>query len=771
MQLWASNAIRDDLVRQVDAQLTALVGELDVSQNPHRMALRYLGIDGMGWTKQPYSDESFRIWSDLAQRDGNDFETLHHLAIMHHARAFDHEMNNNPAKADEDWEAALSNWHRLWQADAFWNRLAAMACKNTKRDAVDQLREEFPALVLRVHYDIAFDPDTRHHRAKYHVKLVQESPFPGQSLATVRRETYLRFVDTVPPNVWQMNMLDPEVIKLGTDRIQEFLAIDPECSAALEDMLRLQVRLLRARYQDLQAMGEESPQRGSLLRTLKEAADDWRPYLDRLVPTAHEAEEEIRQKLCLWYRVMGEVHCALDLEPEAIGYYEQCKSAGQPDDDDYARCVKSLGKTHAYLAREKAHRQAHDARAYCDQVKQMANLPLSAHVMLANAYTLLDEFDVAKEVCECGLSVEPDVTETDYEVIEEFHRDRQRLETMLERVGEARHRYEAHQLLDQATTHMKDDRFAEAIPLLDEAEHLCPEESAVYFLRCQCYLDQDRIDETRKDLEAFRNLSAGSRDDLQQADRLEEQVNRRAELLDEFGVQAIELRGQAIRAFNRESFSEAADILRQALQVCRRNGRRKLNHELANALLNWAGRDVNQVMEDDSRSLSEKKSVCTAARQRLEEASRLNPESREVSANLESLRRLTAQLETHGEAMARAREMEDRYGGPRALELQQKAAQAFNNDQLNDAIKYLREALDASKGYQYPNGAPELKKELSVVLTGAAVTMVNEAGAHGLSSVKTQASAMLLEALQLDPKNEQAQQNLMILAGLDRPRY
>ena len=769
MQLWASNEIRDDLARHVDSRLAALVGELNVAQNPHQAALRCLGMGAMGWVKQPYADESFRIWSDLTQRDPNDFDSWHHLAIMHHARAFDREISVKPFEANADWVAALSIWHRLWRADPFWDRIAAIACKNTKRDAVDKLREEFPALVLRVHYDIAFDPATQHHRAKYHVTLAQNSLFPRKSRAIVQRETYLQFVETVPANVWQANMLDPQVIKQGTDRIQEFLAIDPDCAAALEDTLRLQVRLVRARYQDLQAMGDRSSERGKLLQTLREAGNDWRPFLDPLVPTAHGADEEIRQKLCLWYRVMGEVHCALDREMEAVDYYEKGRDAGQPDDDDYVRCVNALGRTHAYLAREKAHLQTHDARAYCDRVRQMDSLPLSAHVMLANAYTLLEDFDVAQEVCHRGLSVEPDITETDYEVIEEFHHDRQRLEEMLKNVGGARARHDARELLHQANTHMRGERFDLAVPLLDEAERLYPEESAIYFLRCQCYFDQDQIGEARRDLEAFRKLSAESIEDLEQADKLEEQIDKRADLLDVFGGRALELKVQAARAFQHDSYSEAADLFRQALQACRKAGRKQLSHDLANALLGWAVDDINHVMEDDSKSPADKQAVCAVAKKRLEEASRLDPTSEVAKANLNRLQTLMSQLEEHADSMARVREMERKYGGPRAFELQQKATRAYNDDRLDDAVAYLRRALDASKGIQAPDGAAELKKELSVVLTGSAISKVNQAGSHLPTSVKTEALQMLMEAVQLDPNNHQAQQNLTILAGLDRP--
>src|SRR5207253_3008492 len=121
---------------------------------PERLALSDLGLTKDGAVITPYNDQAFQVWyDDLRSAPGN-LRTLHHVAIMHHARAIDREKSNTPQQSDEDWQKALEYWHRLWSADEFWARVAEIACKNgSQKDkrAVVELRERFPVLLLRMH--------------------------------------------------------------------------------------------------------------------------------------------------------------------------------------------------------------------------------------------------------------------------------------------------------------------------------------------------------------------------------------------------------------------------------------------------------------------------------------------------------------------------------------------------------------------------------------------------------------------------------------------
>jgi hypothetical protein len=120
------------------------------------------------------------------------------------------------------------------------------------------------------------------------------------------------------------------------------------------------------------------------------------------------------------------------------------------------------------------------------------------------------------------------------------------------------------------------------------------------------------------------------------------------------------------------------------------------------------------------------------------------------------------------------------YGGPEALELQQKAVKAFNSGHHDKAIDLLRKALVASGGVQsrvrvaqtksllaFENlervsivgGSEKLREELSSILTKVAELKMIKPGMGSIRSVLP----MLEEALELDPMNTQAAMLLRLI--------
>ncbi len=346
-----------DLALKVDQVLEGLQGELDASMNPHQVALQGLGwTHSLGYTPTPYNDAAFELMSELISRNGGDLEALHRLALMHHARAIDLETGEDPSQSDPDWQAAERYWYELWKSDAFWDRIAELACKNASRAAVDLLRERFPELFLHVRYDVAFHEATKTGRARRHIDSVIGSPFPEDSKSSVRRDVYEKHIGELPHSVWREDMLEPGIIEDAMQVIQQFLNLDPGCVPALADALRLQVRLLLTHYHELQALSEDNEaERTRLLNTLRESAEHWMEYFEQLVDVSDALEEDVRHKLCHWYRVMGEVLCALDREEEAIAFYEWGVKAGCEEDDEKQRCVNAVGRTYAFVARERVH--------------------------------------------------------------------------------------------------------------------------------------------------------------------------------------------------------------------------------------------------------------------------------------------------------------------------------------------------------------------------------------------------------------------------------
>lgn len=753
------------VAREVNDVLTELKSSLDTSLSPHRLALRKLGTDGMGWSNTPYNDDAFRLWSDMLRRNPDDLETLHHLAIMHHARAIDREAGKRPSESDADWTAALTYWTQLWQSDGFWDGIAAAACKGAKRDAIDALRRRFPELLLRIQFDIAFDSVTQPHRSTYHLRLVDASQFPEENKDQVRREAYDAILKAVPNAVWQPDMLDPVVLKQGTDVIEHYLDLDPGCLPALEDAVRLQARLLRAHYTDLQAAGEDSPERGNLLQTFLADAAKWRPYFDQLVPLGEQSAEDVRQKLCLWYRVMGDVHRALDKDAEAVGYYEQ-GTAVVSDDDEQRRCHRKAGETRAYVAREKAGAGAVEAISLCDEIRTTPDLSPKALRFLANAYTLLKEFDTSEALCRQALECEFDTA--DLADFDEFQQEQTLLREMLEMVGQARRRHAAEKYIDKARPHIEDGRYQSALLLLDKAIEVAPDAPLAWFLRCQCHLNLDHPHEARRDLDQFRGLATAdeSSDGIAAADQLEEEVRAKEQLVADFGLEGLRLRREAAECLRREDFEQAAQLLRQATQFAAGAGRQVIHEGLSVVLTRWATTEVNTMMKDKSSLPDSDAMVCRRAIERLEEAVRLDPNSDQAQLNLDAARKVHADISN---VLQQKAGISAKFGSEDAFQIRQEAIDKFNNDQHSEAIALLRQALEMSKASCGAAGALQIRKDLSIALTSYAIDMVNSTQAGGggdplkllqLLSALTEAKKLLTEAIGLDPDNARARDNL-----------
>ncbi|HYH67190.1 MAG TPA: hypothetical protein VD866_21015 [Urbifossiella sp.] len=791
--------------REVDDLLKALSSELDTAQNPNRLGLRALKVDAVGFVKTPYHADAFKIWADVHRRAPNDLEARHHLAIMHHARAIDLE-SKDPDAADADWDAALRHWHALWSADAFWDAIAERAYKtdkpSVKQEAAKKLRDAVPVRLLLIHLDIALHPETlrdRFPRAKFHLKAALGSAFPAEAKDGARKAAYDRFVQSLPEEVWNPDTLDPDKIKIGTDRISQYLDLDPDSPFALADLLRLQVRLARSWFGEFNALGEEDHDaRNAHLDRFKRAAGTWRPYLDRLGPLVDRLDEvnrgDARQKLCLWYRVMGDVHRARSNYESAAELFEQGARSATAEEEDYHRCVKGAGEVMGLLARERAVAKATNAKAYADKVRARRDLSLRAVRFLAEAYALLGELDTARAVCEAGIQAD-EYDGTDLDAMQEYQKNLEDLRTMLARVEDAQRQREVGGRIDKAKEYLEKDQYAEALVELDAAAAVAPDEAMVLFYRCQCHVALLNARDARRDIDRFTRVAeeGGARE---AAAQLGTQVAELEADLVRFGPAAMRLRREATDEYKRNNYSRAADLARKAVAASPAAGKPALQQELRIVLASWAAQQVNAAMDSDKVPLAGKETAVRAGIALLEEAVAAVPTDANTRKNLEALRSLVGKLEQARQGEARQAALVAEYGGEKAMELQQKGVGAFNAGKLDEAVSLLRQALEASRrrpappagplgafvraaplpfrapdvfgaptfASAAPGGSTKLKEELAQALVAAAVTKVNTATSPSAREVAlTLARLMLQEAVALDPSNDQAAENLRIL--------
>ena len=569
----------------VMAALTDLQGYLSAAVNPDRIALADLEMEPMGWTKQVYSKKAFEIWLAQNRLFTDDPLILHHLAIMHHARAFDLESGAKPAESNADWEVAMSYWHRLHGMNAFWDNLTAKACVGMARqDAITKLRADFPQMILAIHYDIALDKETREKRksrAKFHIAMVHKAPFDAQHRAAAQRAAYNRYIEAVPAEVWQPNELDEKLLAMGESAIAEYLNYDPGCIPALEDALRLQRRVQKSRNIAWRGMSKDDPRRKALLLLEKKDADAWRPFFDQLAAVVDNLEEDVREDLARWYHGRGGDLCALDEDERAIEFYEQAVGVCHPDDDERKVHVKELVQTMAVVAREKAAKGDAGAKAYCDKVRKRDDLTMIACWILAQAYVRLSSYDVAVEVCDKGLKIEPDFDDLD-------------ANEWIARLTKFKREIPVHKLLSEAAAAMKADNEAQAVPLLDEAEAMAKkdgilrENNSIYWLRARAHLALRQISEARRDVELYARLldKDSSKEDIAAGVKLKEIIAQAENAFRECGgAEASRFRQQAIEAFNAGQHQEAIKLLRSALDASKLEGHRggapKIKEELS----------------------------------------------------------------------------------------------------------------------------------------------------------------------------------------------
>ncbi len=312
--------------RELRELLEQLRDELRVDANPDRQARVLLVPNRYGWTAEPYHPDAFRLWDQLARHADSGPSTrvtsLHHLAIMYHARAFDRELSDRPGSADPDWRQALELWHRLWDTPLFWDELAASA----DPDAVAAAREALPERLLQVHFDIALDGETPDGRKREHVRLALESPFGAEVKQRVRLRAYERAVSGLDPVTWQPHTLDEVVLERAVQAVGDHLAIDGTCTAALTDLLSVLGRLTQAYVVKANAAQDESDDyRDSILR-IRELARDYGPRIEGL-STSDPAEQE---QLIRWYKIAGQVAGLLGEHDLAESYRER-RAAAQGD--------------------------------------------------------------------------------------------------------------------------------------------------------------------------------------------------------------------------------------------------------------------------------------------------------------------------------------------------------------------------------------------------------------------------------------------------------
>jgi tetratricopeptide (TPR) repeat protein len=130
----------------------------------------------------PYTDEAIREFHAALTLFPDSPQVLHHLAIAHHARAWDLELQGD-SRAAREWELALGYWRRLVASGEFWveQTRKLQACDAKASPAVLELaRRDVLENLLDIHVDFI-----RHYcelgqmsRATEHIAIIRRARIP-----------------------------------------------------------------------------------------------------------------------------------------------------------------------------------------------------------------------------------------------------------------------------------------------------------------------------------------------------------------------------------------------------------------------------------------------------------------------------------------------------------------------------------------------------------------------------------------------------------------
>ncbi|MGO9208099.1 MAG: hypothetical protein ACLQBX_18305, partial [Candidatus Limnocylindrales bacterium] len=193
----------------------------------------------------PYTEGAQQVWE---QASGADPWRTHHLAILHHARAYDLEADASDA-AFYHWEQALARWAELYRDDDFWARMHQQLTDHmgvpVDEGIVEAVRARLPRDLLTPHISLANSYRlTNQARARAHMSLVTQSEFPGEIVADVR-EGFVREVLTAVPQAVQEGRFTEMINTLAS-----WLEIDPTNPHVVRALLFVHRRSLEPLWND-----------------------------------------------------------------------------------------------------------------------------------------------------------------------------------------------------------------------------------------------------------------------------------------------------------------------------------------------------------------------------------------------------------------------------------------------------------------------------------------------------------------------------------------
>jgi len=189
------------------------------------------------------SREAAAIWDEIAKSRPDDPLAWHHLAIIHHGRAYQNydDLVRTHAQNFGDWSRAFHCWTKLVRHNAFWTYLkeqwelrsqqkGEMLAQRLIKIDLDEFRRQLPPHLIKVHETIIQDTWEKNASiARDHLQLILSSEMDVDLISRTRASLYSRKAGDVADQLTKF-----EFAKVRS-AIEAYLHLDPTYIQALAD--------------------------------------------------------------------------------------------------------------------------------------------------------------------------------------------------------------------------------------------------------------------------------------------------------------------------------------------------------------------------------------------------------------------------------------------------------------------------------------------------------------------------------------------------------
>ena len=138
------------------------------------------------------------IWNNRVLMESESMTSIHNLAVLHHAKALDHELSGNKNN-QQYWQKSMSNWRILFDNRKFWDlvkkRAQELEDPQLREEIVHSMISTLPIAILLIQKDFIITATENNDTTEIqkHIKIIKNSKFA----INIINEALERTADTI----------------------------------------------------------------------------------------------------------------------------------------------------------------------------------------------------------------------------------------------------------------------------------------------------------------------------------------------------------------------------------------------------------------------------------------------------------------------------------------------------------------------------------------------------------------------------------------------